>query len=162
MSEIHLPHDHGGDAPLAAIQEKLQKTEAFQKTAALFQQLGDPTRLAQVLLNFAGNALKFTAAGAVTLRCRALDGCATHQLYRFEVADTGIGIPEEDRLNVFSRFYRVDKARSREAGGSGLGLSIVHDAVVLHGGTITVGQNKPRGTKFTVSFPRPTPEETGI
>ena len=45
MSEIHLPHDHGGDAPLAAIQEKLQKTEAFQKTAALFQQLGDPTRL---------------------------------------------------------------------------------------------------------------------
>ena len=45
MSEIHLPHDHGNDAPLAAIQEKLQKTEAFQKTAALFQQLGDPTRL---------------------------------------------------------------------------------------------------------------------
>ena len=45
MSEIHLPHDHGGDAPLAAIQEKLQKTDAFQKTAALFQQLGDPTRL---------------------------------------------------------------------------------------------------------------------
>ena len=68
----------------------------------------------------------------------------------------------EDRLNVFSRFYRVDKARSREAGGSGLGLSIVHDAVVAHGGTITVGSNKPQGTRFTVTFPKPTSEETGI
>ena len=78
------------------------------------------------------------------------------------VEDTGIGIPEEDRLNIFSRFYRVDKARSREAGGSGLGLSIVHDAVLAHGGTIAVGQNKPQGSRFIVSFPRPTSEETGI
>ena len=78
------------------------------------------------------------------------------------VKDTGIGIPEEDRLNIFGRFYRVDKARSREAGGSGLGLSIVHEAVTLYGGTITVGANKPQGSVFTVSFPRPTDEETGI
>ena len=81
---------------------------------------------------------------------------------RLTVADTGIGIPEEDRLNIFSRFYRVDKARSREAGGSGLGLSIVHDAVQAHGGSIAVGQNKPQGSKFIVSFPRPSSEETGI
>ena len=78
------------------------------------------------------------------------------------VEDTGIGIPEEDRLNVFSRFYRVDKARSREAGGSGLGLSIVHDAVLAHGGSITIGPNKPQGSIFIVRFPRPTSEETGI
>ena len=76
--------------------------------------------------------------------------------------DTGIGIPQEDRLNIFARFYRVDKARSREAGGSGLGLSIVHDAVQKHGGSIAVGENKPHGSVFIVSFPRPTPEETGI
>jgi signal transduction histidine kinase len=69
------------------------------------------------------------------------------------VEDTGIGIPEEERYNIFSRFYRVDKARSREAGGSGLGLSIVHDAVKAHGGSIAVGQNKPRGSRFIVSFP---------
>ena len=78
------------------------------------------------------------------------------------VEDTGIGIPEEDRLNIFSRFYRVDKARSREAGGSGLGLSIVHDAVQAHGGSIAVGANKPQGSRFIVTFPRPTSEETGI
>ena len=81
---------------------------------------------------------------------------------KFAVEDTGIGIPEEDRYNIFTRFYRVDKARSREAGGSGLGLSIVHDAVKAHGGSIMVGENKPQGSRFTVSFPRPTAEETGI
>ena len=76
-----------------------------------------------------------------------------------QVSDTGIGIPEADRENIFNRFYRVDKARSREAGGSGLGLSIVHDAVLAHGGSITVGQNTPQGSVFTVSFPRPSTEE---
>ena len=81
---------------------------------------------------------------------------------RLTVADTGIGIPEDDRLNIFARFYRVDKARSREAGGSGLGLSIVHDAVLAHGGSIAVGANRARGSKFIVTFPRPSSEETGI
>jgi two-component system OmpR family sensor kinase len=56
----------------------------------------------------------------------------------------------------------VDKARSRASGGSGLGLSIVHDAVLAHGGSIDVGGNKPQGSVFVVSFPRPTSEETGI
>ena len=78
------------------------------------------------------------------------------------VEDTGVGIPEEDRYNIFTRFNRVDKARSREAGGSGLGLSIVHAAVKAHGGSILVGDNKPQGSRFTVSFPKPTEEETGI
>lgn len=69
------------------------------------------------------------------------------------VVDTGIGIPEEDLPHIFSRFYRVDKARSREAGGSGLGLSIVRDAVDLYGGSIEVWPNHPRGTVFEVMFP---------
>ena len=71
----------------------------------------------------------------------------------FTVTDTGIGIPEEERYNIFGRFYRVDKARSREAGGSGLGLSIVHDAVKAHDGSISVGANTPQGSRFVVSFP---------
>ena len=70
--------------------------------------------------------------------------------------------PEADRLNIFDRFYRVDKARSRATGGNGLGLSIVHDAVQAHGGSIAVGQNKPQGSKFIVTLPRATEEETGI
>ena len=111
-----------------------------------------------IIFNLAENAIKYNVpGGSITLRLHEDD-----EKVEFITEDTGIGIPEEDRLNVFSRFYRVDKARSREAGGSGLGLSIVHDAVVTHGGTITVGENKPKGSRFTVTFPRPTSEETGI
>ena len=66
----------------------------------------------------------------------------------------GIGIPEGDMPHIFDRFYRVDKARSREHGGSGLGLSIVHDAVAECGGSIAVEPNSPRGTRFIVQFPK--------
>jgi signal transduction histidine kinase len=111
-----------------------------------------------IVFNLAENAVKYNVpGGSVALKLH--DG---GDRVEFLVEDTGIGIPEEERLNVFSRFYRVDKARSRASGGSGLGLSIVHDAVVKHGGTITVGANKPNGTRFTVTFPKPTSEETGI
>ena len=111
-----------------------------------------------IIFNLMENAIKYNVPeGSVHLMLRAED-----EFIRLTVSDTGIGIPEEDRFNIFSRFYRVDKARSREAGGSGLGLSIVHDAVQAHGGSIAVGQNKPQGSKFIVSFPRPTSEETGI
>ena len=111
-----------------------------------------------IVFNLMENAIKYNVPeGSVLLR---LEG--DEQSVELRVEDTGIGIPEEDRLNIFSRFYRVDKARSREAGGSGLGLSIVHDAVLAHGGSITVGPNKPQGSCFTVRFPRPSAEETGI
>ena len=73
---------------------------------------------------------------------------------RLIVEDSGIGIPSEDMPHIFDRFYRVDKARSREAGGSGLGLSIVYAAVVANGGTIEVSANQPKGTRFTVLFPK--------
>lgn len=111
-----------------------------------------------IVFNLMENAVKYNIPdGIVTVSLRGGEKEVT-----LTVADTGIGIPEKDRLNIFARFYRVDKARSREAGGSGLGLSIVHDAVQAHGGTIAVGQNKPQGSLFIVTFPRPTSEETGI
>ncbi|MCR5663498.1 MAG: HAMP domain-containing histidine kinase [Oscillospiraceae bacterium] len=111
-----------------------------------------------VLFNLTENAIKYNVPeGSVTLRLSGDENTVT-----LRVEDTGIGIPEEDRLNIFSRFYRVDKARSRASGGSGLGLSIVHDAVLAHGGSITVGENKPQGSVFSVSFPRPDEDETGI
>lgn len=114
--------------------------------------------MTHVIYNLVENAIKYNVpGGSVTLRLTQ-DG-STVQL---AVEDTGIGIPENDRLNIFTRFYRVDKARSRASGGSGLGLSIVHDAVIAHGGQIRVGNNKPQGSIFIVSFPRPTSEETGI
>ena len=114
--------------------------------------------LFHIVFNLAENAIKYNVPGG-SVRIITSGG---EDVIRLTVEDTGIGIPEEDRLNVFSRFYRVDKARSREAGGSGLGLSIVHDAVQTHGGSITIGSNKPQGTRVVVEFPRPSSEETGI
>ena len=111
-----------------------------------------------IIFNLMENAVKYNVPGGMV--DVILSG--TEDEIFFTVKDTGIGIPEEDRFNIFNRFYRVDKARSREAGGSGLGLSIVHDAVKMHGGNITVGANKPQGSIFTLSFPRPSSEETGI
>ena len=111
-----------------------------------------------VIFNLAENAIKYNLPeGTVWIRLRADEKNVT-----LIVADSGIGIPEEDRLNIFSRFYRVDKARSRASGGTGLGLSIVHDSVLAHGGSIEVGANKPQGSVFVVHFPRPSEEETGI
>ena len=112
----------------------------------------------RIIFNLAENAIKYNVPnGSVTVRLSE-DDSSVH----LSVEDTGIGIPEEDRLNIFTRFYRVDKARSRQSGGSGLGLSIVHDAVTAYGGSIRVGNNRPQGSVVIVSFPRPTSEETGI
>ena len=103
----------------------------------------------QIVFNLVENAIKYNVeGGSVSVRARR-----TKDEVRLTVADTGIGIPEGDVPHIFSRFYRVDKARSREAGGSGLGLSIVRDAVILHGGQIDVAHAQPRGTIFTVTFP---------
>ena len=69
------------------------------------------------------------------------------------MADTGIGIPDDAMAHIFERFYRVDKARSRQAGGTGLGLSIVHDMAERHFGTIEVAHRNPVGTRFQLTFP---------
>ena len=120
--------------------------------------MGSRDDMDHILFNLIENAVKYNVpGGSVTVKTSTED-----EQVLLEVSDTGIGIPEADRPYIFERFYRVDKARSREAGGSGLGLSIVHDAVLAHGGSITVGQNKPQGTVFQLRFPRPTSEETGI
>ncbi len=70
------------------------------------------------------------------------------------VADTGTGIPPEHQAHIFDRFYRVDKARSRELGGSGLGLAICKNIIDAHGGTITLESIPQKGTTFTVRLPR--------
>lgn len=103
----------------------------------------------QVIFNLVENGIKYNVEkGFVRLLLFRSDGQVNMM-----VDDSGIGIPEEDMPHIFSRFYRVDKARSREAGGSGLGLSIVHDAIVSHGGSVTVQKREPQGTRFRVCFP---------
>ena len=114
--------------------------------------------LYQVCYNLIENAVKYNVP----------QGRVMISVYRdadqvlLEVADTGVGIPEEDLPKVFNRFYRVDKARSRAAGGTGLGLSIVRDTVRRHGGWVTARPNSPQGSVFTAGFPRwDEPEERG-
>lgn len=105
--------------------------------------------LYQIIFNLAENALKYNVRGGkVYIILEKLEDKA-----RLLVEDTGIGIPEKDMEHIFSRFYRVDKARSREAGGSGLGLSIVYDAVKSFGGSITVRARNEGGSRFEVLFP---------
>ncbi|MCD8321910.1 MAG: HAMP domain-containing histidine kinase [Oscillospiraceae bacterium] len=105
--------------------------------------------LYQIIFNLVENAIKYNVQnGDVTLSLRRERATVI-----LTVEDTGIGIPEEDIGHVFERFYRVDKARSRASGGSGLGLSIVHDAVVANGGEIEVARREESGTCFTVTFP---------
>ncbi len=112
---------------------------------------GDEDRLVQVLTNLLDNAIKYTPeGGAIHVAGQPSGDRAQIELI---VADTGIGIPEADRPRVFERFYRVDKARSRELGGTGLGLSIVKHIVEGHGGRIWVEGNRPTGSRFVLRLP---------
>ena len=118
--------------------------------------LASEDELYRIVFNLAENAVKYNVEGGSV----SLDVERRGARVLLTVEDTGIGIPEEDMPHIFERFYRVDKARSREKGGSGLGLSIVHDAVVALGGEIGVSAREGGGTRFAVSFPA-APEEEG-
>lgn len=96
--------------------------------------LGDATRLQQALLNYAGNAIKFTNAGTVTLRIQALKEDADSALLRFEVQDTGIGIDEATLARLFNSFEQADGSTTRRYGGSGLGLAITRKLAQMMGG----------------------------
>jgi two-component system phosphate regulon sensor histidine kinase PhoR len=113
--------------------------------------VGEGESLRQVVGNLVDNAIKYTAeGGAVTVR---VAGAGDHVL--LEVVDTGIGLGPEDQKRVFERFYRVDRARSRELGGTGLGLSIVKNTVRSVGGEVGVESALGRGSRFWVRLPRP-------
>ena len=114
----------------------------------------------QVLANLLDNAIKYTPEGGhITVSARRIPRGAQRPSdgprsgVELVVTDTGIGIPEKDRPRVFERFYRVDKARSRELGGTGLGLAIVKHIVEGHGGQIRVEGHVPNGSRFVVRLP---------
>ena len=111
--------------------------------------LGDATKLQQVFYNIIDNAIKYTPRGGSV----HIEVSRSGRRAIVRISDTGVGIPEKDLPHVFERFYRVDKARSRETGGTGLGLSIVKQIVLLHGGTIDAASREGEGTTFTVELP---------
>jgi len=111
--------------------------------------VGDRSRLEQVMMNILGNAIKYTPDGG---HIRITAGSTQNQVW-MEVCDDGIGIPEKDRDRIFDRFYRVDKARSRESGGTGLGLSIAREIVLRHRGTIRLVPHQGPGTTIRLTLP---------
>ena len=78
---------------------------------------------------------------------------ADYKYFYIKVADTGIGIPEDKKMLIFERFYRIDKARSRQTGGTGLGLAIAKNAIMLHKGAIKVHSKEGEGSTFTIRIP---------
>ncbi len=109
----------------------------------------DKDRLEQVVVNIISNALKYTPDGGIIT---VYVGKLINDIY-IKVTDTGIGIPKEALELVFDRFYRVDKARSRDLGGTGLGLSIAKEIVEAQGGTISITSEVGKGTEVTVRLP---------
>ncbi|MHC4406376.1 MAG: sensor histidine kinase, partial [Planctomycetota bacterium] len=110
---------------------------------------GDASRIAQVLTNLLSNAVRYNRDGGSVRVSATTD----NEEVAVKISDTGIGIPREELPHIYDRFYRVDKARSRANGGSGLGLSICRTIVEAHGGTITAQSESEAGTTFEIRLP---------
>jgi two-component system phosphate regulon sensor histidine kinase PhoR len=111
--------------------------------------ISDRSALTRILSNLLDNALKYTEAGGQV----GIQACREKEAVAITVWDTGIGIPVADLPRIFERFYRVDKARSRDLGGTGLGLAIVKHLVEALGGEISVESRLGEGSRFTVRLP---------
>ncbi|MBI2167840.1 MAG: PAS domain S-box protein [Candidatus Omnitrophica bacterium] len=111
----------------------------------------DSTKLNQILANLVDNALKYTSEGGRIWVRSEVSG----KEFRISVEDNGAGIPKADQERIFEKFYRVDKARSRDSGGAGLGLAIVKHLTELHGGRVRVFSGPGHGSRFQISLPQP-------
>ena len=131
--------------PLAA-QKKLALTTKIAKSLPVGH--GDERRLAQVLLNLVGNAIKFTEVGEVAIEASCSDGS-----FRLAVRDSGPGIAAADQAKIFEEFQQVDNTSTRQKGGTGLGLSISKRIVEMHGGRILVDSELGKGSTFTIKLP---------
>ena len=112
--------------------------------------LGDPARLRQILINLAGNAVKFTEEGEVCIRFTP--GTESHR-WRIRVSDTGPGIPPDQHQRIFESFTQLDLASARKRTGTGLGLAICARLVDLMGGQLTLESEEGKGSTFEVDLP---------
>ncbi len=109
----------------------------------------DIDRIEQVITNIISNSIKYTAEGG---KIEVFTGYIYNEAY-IKIKDNGVGIPEKDLPRIFERFYRVDKARSREKGGTGLGLAIAYEIIKLHGGNIVINSTYGEGTEVIIKIP---------
>ncbi len=131
--------------PIAAKRDIELVLESFRPVLADV----DEVKISLAISNLIENAIKYNIEGGwvrVSLN-------ADHKFFFIKVSDSGIGIPEESQGHIFERFYRVDKARSRETGGTGLGLSITRNIILMHRGAVKVYSKEDEGTTFTVRIP---------
>jgi two-component system, OmpR family, phosphate regulon sensor histidine kinase PhoR len=162
ISELESNHAAPAPKPVsirAALESALRTVESGARIRGVrllseelddLQVLGNELQLEQVFVNLLDNAVKFNRPnGEVRVEANSTDGRA-----QIIISDTGIGIPSEHLPRVFERFYRADKARSREMGGTGLGLSIVKHVIEQMGGTVTVASQVGQGSRFTLTVPR--------
>jgi two-component system, OmpR family, sensor kinase len=150
-----LVEDMTEDAVMLAEEKSITVRSSVEPAIML---TGDKVRLHQVMLNIIDNAVKYTpVGGSITIALRRQDSDAL-----ISVSDTGLGIPEDDIPHIFDRFYRVDKSRSGEVSGHGLGLSIVQWVVEAHAGRIKVTSHVGRGTIFFIWLPTEQKTQTGV
>ena len=139
---------------LMQVYEPIAEAEEIKLTSSVPRDLSpikaDPSRMAQVLHNLIGNALRHTPAGGTI----SLSVTQTHANTRIIVRDNGEGISPEHLPHIFDRFYRVDRTRARTTGGSGLGLAIAKAIVESHNGTIGVSSTPDQGSTFTITLPQ--------
>jgi len=119
-------------------------------SADLYTVRGDETQLTSMFSNLVENAVKYTPLGGRV----EVTGHSDENEVVISISDTGIGIPEKYLARIFERFYRIDKARSKQTGGTGLGLSIVRHVAENHGGRVTVESTLAEGSTFTIYLPR--------
>ncbi len=154
--DVKLQRENLSLAEICRETEHRLKPIARKKGQEIVLSLNDPcelyadrSKLTQVVYNLVENAVKYTQAGGTVRVTLTRAGHEAHLV----VQDNGPGIPRENLPHIFDRFYRVDKARSRETGGTGLGLSIVRQLVMLHGGSIRCESEEGKGSAFIVDLP---------
>ena len=160
MKMIRFPFREAIESVCRAVELEAQRhghtlVRSYGRTLPLIT--GDRSRIEQVMMNVLSNAIKYTPDGGTI----TVDAGVTGKNVWMEVSDTGIGIPAADRERIFDRFYRVDKARSRESGGTGLGLSIAREIVLRHHGTIALSDHSGPGTTVRIVLPIDQAEEQG-
>lgn len=151
MNMARFPFDEAIDSVVRAnaLEAKRRGHQLTCTHDALPLLYGDRSRLEQVMMNILSNAIKYTPDGG---HIQVTAGTEGDNVW-LEVSDDGIGIPPEDWDRIFERFYRVDKARSRESGGTGLGLSIAREIVNRHHGTLTIVEHQGPGTTVRLCLP---------